>query len=158
MMKKLAWFLAFGLWALAAYPQSFEGRVVRVMDGDTVAVLVNYQERKVRLAWIDAPEKAQAYGAVSKASLSNLVFGQNVHVDTINIDRYGRTVGKITVNGIDVGFNQLQNGMAWHYVHFSGGNLNKAAYQRAELEAQKTKRGLWADSNPVPPWDWRRQH
>jgi endonuclease YncB( thermonuclease family) len=92
-------FLAF---SAIAYADVINGRVVGIADGDTITVLDNTNSpHKVRLAGIDAPEKKQAFGNVSKKTLSDLVFGKQVTVDWSKHDRYGRIVGKALVNGMD---------------------------------------------------------
>jgi endonuclease YncB( thermonuclease family) len=89
------------------------GRVVGVSDGDSVTVIdANKTQYKIRLAGIDAPEKAQAYGQKSKQSLSDLVFGKQVDVEWSKRDRYGRTVGKLMLGGVDINLEQIKNGMA----------------------------------------------
>ena len=81
---------------------TIEGRVVGVADGDTITVLDNTNtQHKIRLAGIDAPEKKQPFGNVSKKSLSDLVYGKQVSVDYNKQDRYGRTVGKVMAEGVD---------------------------------------------------------
>jgi len=70
-----------------AWAETFEGRVVTVHDGDTVTLLISgNQQVKVRLAQIDAPESAQAFGQKSKQSLSDMVFNK-----TITVEMFGAT-------------------------------------------------------------------
>lgn len=146
--------------AKAARRYELIGRVVGVADGDTLTVLgSNRTQHRVRLAGIDAPEKSQAYGNVSKQHLSALVFGQTVTVDYHKKDRYGRTLGTVLVKGRDVNFEQIRSGLAWHYKQYQGEQTPKdrTAYAEAELSARKDRSGLWRDVNPVPPWDFRRR-
>jgi endonuclease YncB( thermonuclease family) len=82
-------------------------------NGPSVTVIdANKTQYKIRLAGIDAPEKAQAYGQKSKESLSDLVFGKQVDVEWSKRDRYGRTVGKLMLGGVDINLEQIKNGMA----------------------------------------------
>jgi endonuclease YncB( thermonuclease family) len=84
------------------------GRVVGIADGDTITVLDNTNtQHKIRLAGIDAPEKKQAFGAVSKKSLSDLVYGKQMDVDWQKHDQYGRFVGKVLSGGLDVNLKQI---------------------------------------------------
>ena len=84
------------------------GRVIGVADGDTITVLgSNRVQHRIRLAGIDAPEKSQAYGQVSK-------------LEYHKTDRYGRTVGTVLVNGRDVNLEQIRAGLAWHYKQYQG--------------------------------------
>jgi len=143
--------LAFGL----ANAQAQEYRVVGISDGDTVKVLSpDRQQIKCRLHGIDAPESQQAYGQVSKRSLSDMVFGKNVKVEIVDQDQYGRSVCRIILNGVDVNKVQLQRGLAWHYSRYS----KDASYAQAERTARQQRLGLWADPDPIAPWSFRREN
>lgn len=134
------------------------GKVVGVSDGDTVTVLdANMHQRKIRLAGIDAPEKKMPWGQRAKNHLSDLVYGRTVAVETSKKDRYGRWVGKVLLDGRDVNLVMVQVGMAWHYKQYSHEQSidERRAYASAEDEARASGRGLWAQQEPVPPWDWR---
>jgi micrococcal nuclease len=139
--------------AACAVPSSdsFTGRVVAVLDGDSLKVLRDGAEVEVRLLGVDAPEGGQAFGSVSKRALSNLVFGRTVHVAVRELDRYGRSVARVTVEGTDVGLELVRGGFAWHYTRY----LDDAAYAAAQREAQSARRGLWQDPAPVAPWEYR---
>ena len=114
------------------------GRVMRVADGDTITIL-------------DAPEKGQAFGNVSKQHLSSLVFGNDVRVKYKSRDKYGRILGTVYVDGKDINLEMLRAGLAWHYKRYD----KTQAYAAAELEARQSRRGLWVDSNPTPPEQFR---
>jgi len=151
--------LAFLLPCLAL-ADTLEGKVIGVTDGDTVTVLdASNMQWKIRLMGIDAPEKKQAFGTKSKERLADLVYDKQVTVEYSKKDRYGRTVGKITVNGIDANLEQVKAGMAWHYKKYEKEQSpeDRFAYSRVEDEAHSAKRGLWSDPSPLPPWDWRKQ-
>lgn len=112
-------FLAFNISILQA--ATLTGRVVGVSDGDTITVIDNTNTQfKIRLAGIDAPEKKQAFGQVSKKALSDLVFGKQVNVEYDKQDRYGRTIGKVLVNGTDANLEQVKQGLAWFYRKYQG--------------------------------------
>jgi endonuclease YncB( thermonuclease family) len=137
---------------------TINGKVVAVADGDTITVLdASKVEHKIRLAGIDAPEKAQAFGNRSKEHLSDLVFGKTVTVDWNKKDVYGRTVGKILVAGSDINLVQLQAGMAWHYKKYQNeqSSADRTSYAQAENNARARRVGLWTDANPMPPSDFR---
>lgn len=139
---------------------TLQGRVVSISDGDTVTILDSTNTQlKIRLMGIDAPEKKQAFGNKSKESLSNLVFNKQVAVEYSKKDKYGRTVGKIIVDGIDVNLEQIKAGMAWHYKKYQKEQSvdDRHIYAQAEDKARLEKRGLWIEAKPLPPWDWRRQ-
>ena len=104
------------LWAGLACADSFTGKVIGVMDGDTIEVLdATNTPRRIRLGGVDAPEKAQPFGARSKQHLSDQVFGKQVEVQSNKTDKYGRTVGKVMVAGKDANLEQVRSGFAWHY-------------------------------------------
>lgn len=107
---------------------------------------------------IDAPEKAQAFGTRSKQALSDLVFNKQVTVEYSKQDKYGRTIGKILVGGLDANLEQVKAGMAWHYKQYAKEQTasDRAAYTEAETRARAEKRGLWGDREQMPPWNWRR--
>ena len=130
-------------------------QVVGVTDGDTITAIVDGRQIKVRLNGIDAPEKKQAFGNVSKQALSGLVFGKRVSIVDLGKDRYGRTIGEVfTPDGQQVEVAMVRLGFAWHYVKYAPRNTDLAG---AELVARKARRGLWADAAPVPPWEFRKR-
>jgi len=130
-----------------------DGRVVGITDGDTLKLLVDREQVRVRLAQIDAPESNQPYGKTAKAALSALAFGKRARVEVVDIDRYGRTVGEVFVEGIDVNREMVREGHAWAYTKYSHST------EIIELEdgARAAKKGLWAlpESQREPPWIWR---
>lgn len=144
----------------AAQAALLEGRVVGVADGDTITILDNSNTQyKIRLAGIDAPEKKQPFGNVSKKSLSDLVYGKQVTIDWNKQDRYGRTVGKVLVDGVDANLEQVKHGQAWFYKKYQ--NEQPLQDRLDNLHAQETaatsKIGLWVDNEPIAPWDFRRK-
>lgn len=147
------------LTALPLSAQTISGRVVRVADGDTITILVSgNQQIRIRLAWIDAPELGQAFGNVSREALAELVAGKTVQVEEHDIDRYGRTVGTVFVDGRDTCLAQVQAGLAWVYDYFirrASTNV-QLQYYEAQEKARGVRKGLWHDDKPVPPWEYRR--
>ncbi len=138
--------------------EELEGRVVAVADGDTLTILDNNNTQiKIRLAGIDAPEKAQAFGQKSKESLSDLVFGKTVKVETNKKDRYGRTVGKILLDNQDINLEQIRRGLAWHYKAYAKEQSKEDASAYADTESMvRAKRiGLWSESQALAPWHFR---
>lgn len=139
---------------MAAQLDQIHGRVVGVSDGDTVTVLDDQsRQHKVRLAEIDAPEKAQDFGLRSKQNLSDLVFGKIVAVTVIDNDRYQRKVGVVIVGTLNANHEQVKAGMAWVYRRYA----NDLKLYRYEAEAKAQKLGLWSQPYPTPPWEFRRR-
>ena len=134
--------------------RTFSGKVLAVLDGDTLLMLRNNRPAKVRLAEIDAPEKMQTFGETSRRSLSDMVLGKQVKVSSQAVDKYGRMVAHLGLNGLDVNAEQIRRGMAWEYSHFHGNKVLVALQE----EAKQVPRGLWALSDPMPPWEWRKLH
>ncbi|MEJ7636801.1 MAG: thermonuclease family protein [Singulisphaera sp.] len=123
-------------------------------DGDTITVLSGRTPTKVRLHGIDAPETGQDYGSRAKQVASEIAFGKNVTVRAIEKDHYGRTVAEvIPPDGRSMNREMVGQGAAWWYRECAPADGRLA---RLESEAKATRRGLWGQPNPVPPWEWRR--
>lgn len=149
---RLFLFIVFVLNATIAWSETLEGLVVSVHDGDTVTLLVSGNNQvKIRLAQIDAPESAQAFGQKSRQALAGMVFNKNVKIEKETVDKYGRTVGTIFVGAIDVNREQIKQGMAWAYRQY----LHDQSLLQEEEKAKESKIGLWSDPNPIPPWEYR---
>ena len=157
-MKYLASIFLFFSCAINA--ATLQGKVIGVADGDTITVLdSNNTQHKIRLQGIDAPEKAQAFGQKSKQSLHEFVHSKQVTVEFQKQDKYGRTVGKVMLNGTDVCLEQIKLGMAWHYKQYESeqSKADREIYAQSELEARSQAIGLWKDKHPMPPWEFRKQ-
>ena len=140
--------------------KTIEGLVVGVADGDTITVLDQQKNTyKIRLQGIDAPEKKQAFGEKSKQSLHDLVHGKQVRIEYDKEDKYGRIVGKITLDDLDICLQQLVLGMAWHYKKYQNEQsvADRVVYNDAELKSKSLKLGLWADETLMPPWEFRKK-
>lgn len=139
--------------------ETIQGKVVRVADGDTITVLDQSKiQRKIRLAGIDALEKGMPFGQKSKEHLSDLVAGKQVLIETTKVDRYGRNVGKVLLDGLDANLAQIEAGLAWHYKAYQREQsvVDRQTYDKAEETARAARKGLWLDREPMPPWDWRK--
>lgn len=157
---RLSFVLAFTIagFVMNSHAESLSGKVVGVSDGDTIIVLdANNTQYKIRLSGIDAPEKVQAFGQKSKEHLSNSLFGKQVEVTYTKTDKYGRTVGKVLVNDINANLEQIKCGFAWHYKEYAAEQsvTDRVSYANAEYVARINGLGLWRDSKPMPPWEWR---
>ncbi len=152
-MIKLTLFILILLFASELYSRDIYGTVIAVADGDTVTVLDESKSQyKIRLSDIDAPEKNQAYGQSSKQFISELIFSKEVKVTITGQDRYSRYLGTIYLDDINVNAEMISNGFAWVYRKYSD---NQKLIQLESI-AQKKKLGLWSDTDPIPPWDFRR--
>lgn len=139
-----------------APPQT--ARIVRVIDGDSIRIQqADGPTRDVRLLGIDAPEKSQEFGNRAKQNLQRLARGGAVQIEGTKIDRYGRLVARVSLDGDDLGLHQLHDGFAWFYRSYEGelASADRMRYSLAENEARDAHRGLWVDPDPVPPWEYR---
>lgn len=135
------------------------GKVVGVSDGDTVKVLVADQHFiGVRIAFLDSPEMHQAFGYRAKQAMRELVFSREVELRPHAIDRYGRLVAQVFVNGTDAGLEMISQGYAWCYERYmpEAGPDIQTRYRKAQDEARAKRLGLWIDPNPIEPWLFRR--
>ena len=138
----------------AAQAEEFYGRVVAVRNGNEIKILIDDNQRvKVMLAEINSPEKAQPYGNRSKQALSTLVFNKAVTVRAQSTDRYGRIVGRVYADGVDVCAEMVRQGAAWVYRQYA----RDQGLLILEDEAQQKRVGLWdlPPAERVPPWQWR---
>ena len=132
----------------------FTAKVIAVLDGDTVLVRRNGSLMKIRLAEIDAPEKSQDYGFVSRDALADMVLHRQISFHTLVVDKYERTVAQLMVNGFSVNEEMVRRGMAWEYSNYH----SDRRYIALQQEARRARRGLWVKPDPTPPWIWRKQH
>jgi len=133
---------------------SYSGRAVGITDGDTFKLLIDNHQYKIRLAEIDTPEKGQPYGTKAKQALSSLIFNKAVQVNVLTVDRYGRSVGRIFVNGIDVNASLVSQGAAWVYRKY----VTDESLFEIEDAAKREEMGLWSlpEADREPPWEWRK--
>ena len=152
-MKKLL-FLSLLLLSLSTFSAEIIGKVVGVSDGDTITVLDDMDQGnfRIRLDKIDAPEKKQAFGNKAKQYLSSLIFGKKVSIRYKSIDRYGRILGVVFLDGKEINLVMVQSGYAWHYSYYD----KTPAYIEAEKQARAEKKGLWQDPNPINPYQFRK--
>lgn len=143
--------LSFSLFARAA---DFRGKVVGVVDGDTVKVMREGKEVKILLAGIDCPEKRQPFGKKAKDYTFGLTYGQVVTVKEKATNRNGRIIAEVILpEGINLNQQIVWAGLAWWYRKLAP---DDATLAEMETKAKSAKRGLWIDKAPIPPWEWRR--
>lgn len=151
--------LAFLLATQLAHGADLPGRVVRVVDGDTIVLEAGTERHRVRLAGIDAPEKNQPWGEASTRELRRQIAGRDVTVEWSKRDRYDRLIGVVRLDGEDVNLDMVDRGMAWHFKRYQAEQApeDRKLYTAAEIDAQAARRGLWSEGDPVAPWEWRRR-
>lgn len=151
------------VWAApTSQPTTWKGRVIRVVDGDTVEVTKPAATgcitiQKVRVRGVDAPEKAQPYGKAAMRFTAAYLFNHDVTVKVETKDRYGRWVADLCRGKSKyrcVSYQLVRKGWAWWYRQYAP---NDKTLKRAEAKARKAKLGLWAGKNPQEPWLWRQK-
>lgn len=138
--------------SISAY--AWTGKVVSVSDGDTIKVLHDGKEEKIRLYGIDTPEKGQAFGQKAGGITSSFVAGKIVDVEPKDTDRYGRTVAMVNVDGVVLNEIIIQKGYAWVYPQYCKESVC-AEWSEIESLARDQKMGMWVDPHIMPPWEWR---
>lgn len=135
---------------------AWTGKVVGITDGDTITVLRDRAEVKIRLHGIDTPEKKQPFGQAAKKATAQLTAGKIVDVDETDTDKYGRTVAIVTADSVNVNRTLVKNGYAWVYRKYCKQDFCND-WLDLEEKAKTARLGLWRDTNPEPPWDWRAE-
>ena len=140
---------------LPAQGEKLSGKVVGVVNGDTIEVVYNKHQERIRLNGIDCPEKGQAFGTQAKQAVSTLVLGKVVSLETHDFDKYGVTIADVSLpDGINVSLELVRNGWCWWDQPYAPDNVILAELQR---RARRAGIGLWADPRPIPPWEWRKR-
>lgn len=131
---------------------TISGKVVNVADGDTLTILnAENKQTKICLYGIDAPEKAQNFGNVSREHLAGLVSGKTIEVTVVDVDQYSRSVGRIKVDGKEVTEEMLKAGMGWVYTAYCKIPECKH-WEKLETQAKTAKIGLWSNPTAKGPW------
>jgi endonuclease YncB( thermonuclease family) len=138
--------------AVAAWDMA--GRAIAVADGDTFTLrLPGQRDFRVRLFGIDTPESDQAFGRLAGRELADRILGKDVYIVLRDIDQYGRLVSTVYTEAGNINESMVRDGMAWWYRDFAA---DEPGLGEAEAAAREAGLGVWQDSNPVPPWEWRR--
>lgn len=138
---------------LSCVPVEQQGKVVKVVDGDTFDILDASATTRIRLFGVDAPERGQAFNKRAKAFMDSLVAGKHIRVVVRDKDRYGRTVGDAYLsNGTYVNAEIVRAGYAWQFRKYS----TDPEIARLENDARTNRRGLWEDAHAIPPWEFRK--
>jgi micrococcal nuclease len=128
-------------------------QVTQVADGDTYEVIIADTVTRIRINGIDAPERYMPYSIISRNFLNSKIYRKNVHVKFLQKDIHNRWVADTYLDTLNIGALMIQEGMAWHFKNFS----KDQQLSDLELAARKNKVGLWKDSMPTPPWEWRKE-
>jgi micrococcal nuclease len=151
-----AWLLALTLLLPAlALATTYTGKVIKVVDGDTIDIFYHGEPVRVRLSEIDTPERAQPWYRRAKDALAGKVAAKVVEVQEVDWDRYGRLVGKVWLDGADVNRKMVAEGHAWVYRKY----MEDESLLDDEAAARAAGLGLWSlpEAQRMPPWEWRRK-
>ncbi len=150
-MKKL---LVFLLLLTSIFGERIRGKVTGISDGDTFTLSSNNTKYKVRFYGIDAPENKQDFGNMSKEFLNDLLLHQQILVDIVDTDKYGRKVAKVYLGDLYINEFLVKFGYAWWYEYYA---KNEKNFKKAQEFAIKNKLGLWVEKKPIAPWIFRRK-
>lgn len=144
------------LWPIVA--SAFPAKVIKISDGDTITVLTEDKRQvRVRLFGVDTPEKSQARGRQAADFTKSVSALQMVDIQEMDVDRYGRLVGKVTLaDGRVLNAELVANGWAWVYRDYCK-TAECTAWSELEGQARAKRVGLWQDRSPQAPWEWRRE-
>jgi endonuclease YncB( thermonuclease family) len=153
-MRKIINIMIFILFFTLSISETLIGTVSYVSDGDTLHLKTSTGKYKIRFFGVDAPESTQEYGLEAKSFVLDRVLRKQVKIEVTDTDRYGRKIGKIYYgNGKYLNEELVRTGNAWWYRYYAKGEI---ALKRAEKYAKANKRGLWSQTNPVAPWEYRK--
>ncbi len=158
MQCRFAWFAVYCLLLLVGASHAAErhlpGRVLRVIDGDSLMLDVQRSQFRIDLWGIDAPELNQPWGEAAADQLHRTLTGRFVNVRIS--DDGSRIAGRVVLRVRDVALDLLHDGLAWSVVP-DGGSARPTMhpYTLAQRQARAARRGLWSDDRPIPPWEWR---
>ncbi len=152
-MRTLIAITFFAIASNSTWAESYPAKVIHVWDGDSIVVATKSGSHQIRIFGIDAPEKGQPFGREAKRYLERLLTHQNVTIEPLEQDRYQRTIAKVKLQRESVAHLLIERGHAWVFHRYTN---SKSLIER-EDKARQQKRGLWRNSNPTPPWLWRRK-
>ena len=153
-MKRISLIIALTFLSSQLYADTFKAKVMRVLDGDTIAVVKDKdpEEIKVRLVFVDCPEKTQEYGQEAKQYTYRATNSKMVTIKSEKTDRYGRTLGEVILpDGSSLNKKLIETGSCWHYSQYD----KNPDLDKMEKNAKAKRLGLWSESNPTPPWEYR---
>ncbi|MDH4303861.1 MAG: thermonuclease family protein [Nitrospira sp.] len=133
---------------------SFGGQVVAILDGGTIEVVRNGKAQRVRLNGVACPKGGQPYSEQAKQATSDLGFSMDVTLQIYGKDKHGRVVADVLLpDDTNMSHLLVQQGWCWWDRKQAPGDVQLEALEK---EARDSQRGLWADQDPVPPWEWRK--
>ena len=162
-MIKKSFFYLFFISALAFFyvtcsdvtkAQTYQGKVIKVTDGDSINILFEGKPLRIRLAEIDAPERGQPFWKKSREALADYVAGKEVIVEEIDIDRWDRVIGQVYLGDLWINGALVRGGFAYVYPKYA----TSSRLYEFEREAKESKAGIWKlpEKERIKPWEWRK--
>jgi endonuclease YncB( thermonuclease family) len=152
-ISSLTFTLLIFLVSLSVSAEDFTGQVVKVIDGDTIEVMHLGKAERVRLHGVDCPEMGQSFGKRARQYTSTHTLRKTVTVIVDDTDKSGQTVGQVILPDMsNLNIVLISAGLAWWHETYAPEDKILMDVQKSAKDA---KRGLWADPNPVPPWEWK---
>ncbi len=137
------------------HASTWTGVVVKVLDGDSLKVRREGQIYEIRLYGIDTPEYRQPFSNKAKQFTKKLAYRQMVTIEEKDVDRYGRIVALVTTGGKLVNRELVREGLAWYYPRYCRAQPVCSELKSLEQKARKQGKGLWRDTHPISPWEWK---
>jgi endonuclease YncB( thermonuclease family) len=138
--------------ALQPASTTWVGKAEAPIDGDTLRIRdENDKLHKVRIQGIESPEDGQPFFKAARDHLGKVTKGRDLQVTELGKDSTGYTLATIRINGQDLRIDILAAGMAWHQRSV----VDDPVLEAEEREAKARHLGLWVDTDPVAPWEWR---
>ena len=140
--------------------EPFTATVSRILDGDTIEIqAADNSILKIRLQGIDAPESSQPFGDTAREQLTLFILHKTITIEPNAKDKYGRLIGKVTLNNDDICLKMIKAGQAWWFERYADTQSpnDRLTYSQAEDQSRQQQLGLWSDPNPVPPWTYRHE-
>ncbi len=134
-------------------PPAGEYRVVEVADGDSFTLRKGAVSEEIRLFGIDCPERTQPFSNKARRVTRKMLGRGSIRVEEVGQDRYGRRLAWVYLDSLCLNRYLVAEGLAWHFTRYS----DDPALARLERIARKAERGLWSQSDPVPPWEFRNR-
>ena len=148
-------FIAILAFSTAYADETVEGKVTRIIDGDSILVTDSKMvEYEVQLEGIDAPEMQQDFGKESTEGLSKLLKYKSVRLTWKSKDNFDRLLAQVYAGDKHINMEMIKTGMAWHFKKYN----KDEELAKAETEAREAKKGLWARESPMAPWDYRKEN
>lgn len=134
----------------------FNATVTKIIDGDTFEISTLGRKKTIRLWGVDTPEWDQPFSNKAKKFLINTLLRQQLIVQPRYYDKFGRLIATVFLKNYN--FNQLlvEKGFAWVHIYYCNEEIC-LLWRRLEKNARENRIGLWSQSHPVPPWQWKKK-